>query len=596
MEVSKRKFIIIITIAIIVALLPIILIMQEVLHYQFLVKDSEKKISQINADELETKLIEELEKTELNIDNSLYNITFAVCDSDNNNKDIVYLNLLYELSQNTNPYDGYILACITEKGKDIPEHIYIPYFKIESDNNGKVKNITYFYDAYYGIDDNGNTAKILDNILKKEYGMKSSSIDSVRYFRDRYENFPFGETHRNYTKDMDIYMTDEDFGASFFSTICKNAGYNINEIKVKNDLSQGELKMKMASWKLSTENNVEKQIGNNTTQEDDEVNNKNSAETLAVEFNKKYKLKEVGVVDSYIIFENNHFEICYEADGITTYQQGDYLQNKEQIQFKVFKEGYKFENEMTGVSVETEQIGNLSNGGKTITILAENPDDTLVYEVSEETATMQEISVQEINTQQTETSNQKPNNTNTSNKNNTSVNNSNQKEMVQVPYFDNGNKLEYYTKELDKLGIKYKVVKAQDLEYKDNTVIKVEHNGEYVEKGSTITITVADNTYKVNVYINTEFLVSKAGLGDKSLKEVSIILKINGQTVYNGKAPVSSDFYNRTYGQYKGKIDNFDIEVTVEGKKIKLEKLDYNYTDYYDNTPQIVINNFSGMG
>ena len=80
------------------------------------------------------------------------------------------------------------------------------------------------------------------------------------------------------------------------------------------------------------------------------------------------------------------------------------------------------------------------------------------------------------------------------------------------------------------------------------------------------------------------------------MKEISIILKINGQTVYNGKAPVSSDFYNRTYGQYKGKIDNFDIEVTVEGKKIKLEKLDYNYTDYYDNTPQIVINNFNGMG
>ena len=142
MEVSKRKFIIIITIAIVVALLPIILIMQEVLYWQLLVKDSEKKISQINADELETKLIEELEKTDLNIDNSVYDITFAVCDSDNNNnKDILYLNLLYELSQDTNPYDGYILACITEKGKDIPEHIYIPYFKIDSDNNGKVKNI-----------------------------------------------------------------------------------------------------------------------------------------------------------------------------------------------------------------------------------------------------------------------------------------------------------------------------------------------------------------------------------------------------------------------------------------------------------------------
>lgn len=343
----------------------------------------------------------------------------------------------------------------------------------------------------------------------------------------------------------------------------------------------------------------------------------------------KYLGKEMSVIAITYTDENNIIQVeCLTNSDMNTYPetvQTDilYLMSSIPLSLEVLvndrelKENYAdllfdcFDNQL--LKIEETKKGICFNAGKEGQIVGVK----LYLEKYKRTQTntdvendTEETTILDTDNVNTETDKILTENNNNSNQNlYTSSNNSNsetnnkynsstekQKEIVQVPYFDTGNKLEYYTKELDKLGIKYKVVKAQDLEYKDNTVIKVEHSGEYVEKGSTITITVADNTYKVNVYINTEFLVSKAGLGDKSLKEVSIILKINGQTVYNGKAPVSSDFYNRTYGQYKGKIDNFDIEVTVEGKKIKLEKLDYNYTDYYDNTPQIVINNFNGMG
>ena len=172
------------------------------------------------------------------------------------------------------------------------------------------------------------------------------------------------------------------------------------------------------------------------------------------------------------------------------------------------------------------------------------------------------------------------------------------KEMVKVPYFSLGNGLEHYTKELDNLGIPYKVVKGQDFDYEDNTVIKVEHNGENIEKGTTITITVADNQYKMNIYVNTEYLVSKAGLNsDNELKEVSLLIKINGKVVFNDTTPVENSMYDKLFGTYTGKPDNLNIEVTIEGKTMTLVRnVDFSYSDYYDNTPQIVINYFGGLG
>ena len=176
-----------------------------------------------------------------------------------------------------------------------------------------------------------------------------------------------------------------------------------------------------------------------------------------------------------------------------------------------------------------------------------------------------------------------------------SSNNQNKKEMVQVPWFSMGYELKQYTDDLDRIGIKYKIVKGQDLNYEDNTVIKVENNGEYVEKGSTITITVADNVYNVEVQMNTEFLLRKAGFYDDNFpNEVSISIKVNGTTICNGKYPATG--YFDKCGTYKGKVNNLKVEAVVEGKSVTLrENKDFHFVnDEYETT--ITINNFDNLG
>lgn len=191
-------------------------------------------------------------------------------------------------------------------------------------------------------------------------------------------------------------------------------------------------------------------------------------------------------------------------------------------------------------------------------------------------------------------SNNNNSNTQTSTPSN-SGNNKPQKEMVQVPWFSMGYELKQYTDDLDKLGIKYKVVKGQDLKYEDNTVIKVENNGEYVEKGTTITITVADNIYNAEVQMNTEFLLEKAGFYEDNFpNEVSISIKVNGTTICNGKYPATR--YFEKCGTYKGKVNNLKVEAVVEGKSITLrENKDFHFVnDEYETT--ITINNFDNLG
>ena len=160
---------------------------------------------------------------------------------------------------------------------------------------------------------------------------------------------------------------------------------------------------------------------------------------------------------------------------------------------------------------------------------------------------------------------QSNNNSSTQTSNNS--NNQSQKEMVKIPNFDMGFELNHYTGFFDKFGIKYKVVKGQDFHYKDNTVIKIEHNGDYVEKGSTITITVADNIYNMDVKVSTVYLLGLADLG-YDYEEVDVTIKINGTTICNKKLPKVNEIGAVSCGTYKGKQDGLKIEATINGKTI----------------------------
>lgn len=177
------------------------------------------------------------------------------------------------------------------------------------------------------------------------------------------------------------------------------------------------------------------------------------------------------------------------------------------------------------------------------------------------------------------------NTTNNSNKSNSSSSNS-QKETVEVPYFTMGYELQEYTSKLDNLGISYKIVKGQDLNYSNNTVISVEHNGEKIEKGTTITITIADNVYDMKVMVNTGYLLGLADLG-YDYESVNLIIKINDTTICNGTFERTDTRTEMpiTVGTYKGKPDNLKLDITIEGKKIT-KSINYRFVEDY---PGIVI-------
>lgn len=238
------------------------------------------------------------------------------------------------------------------------------------------------------------------------------------------------------------------------------------------------------------------------------------------------------------------------------------------------------ENKINEYTNELEQIVNELNTDTT--------DNT--SNINNNSTTMPNLPSSNNSNTQTTTPNL-PSSNNSNTQTTTSSNSSNnkpQKEMVQVPWFSMGYELKGYTDDLDRLGIKYKVVKGQDLEYENNTVIKVEHNGEYVEKGSTITITVADNTYNMQVYVHPAYLINLAGFGEEyyNKEEYSISLKINGTNVFNGKLPNLMVENAPQAGTYKGKLEGLKIEATIEGRKITKE---INYAVFGGKEPYIMI-------
>ena len=167
----------------------------------------------------------------------------------------------------------------------------------------------------------------------------------------------------------------------------------------------------------------------------------------------------------------------------------------------------------------------------------------------------------------TMTSSNNNNNRNT----NTNTNSKPKKETIEMPYFQMGYELKEYTDDLDKLGIKYKIVKKSNLDYEDNTVISVEHNGENIEKGTTITITVADNVYDLGVRFDTYYLLELADISAKDYenKTINVKVDVNGKNVFNGNLPLIKATWAENAFTIKGKPDiRNNFEITVEGKKI----------------------------
>ena len=247
MKVSKRKFIIILILLILLILIPPVMIIKEVVYWKALANDTEKKLNQVSITELEDKLIAELENSSLNVDNSLFTTEFEVCRTGVYDTEAGFLSAYYNLYYSNNPYEGWLLACMTEN-KENPKRVYIPLYKIEgkSENSNNVFNIKYIT-GLSPIYDDSEISEILSRILREQYNVNSNSIGSVKYFKDKYISFPLEGAYTSLKEAPEIAYSNDEFLDEVAFELLNNDGYRFSEFETENILN--DLELNYWSWK-----------------------------------------------------------------------------------------------------------------------------------------------------------------------------------------------------------------------------------------------------------------------------------------------------------------------------------------------------------
>lgn len=194
------------TIKIIIGIIvAIAVIVGGIFAFQFIstnmkIKKTEEKLSQINVEELQGKLIKELEKSKFNVNTS--NVSTKICSweeagksGDNDLPFTMAIELFYSVNKQDNPYEKGISAYITSNSKEI---VAIPLFKIESDNSGKFKKIIYTEKALkeYNVTDS------IKKVLKDDYGIDMFIEENAKY------NTRFNKIFNS--KISTIYATEKD--------------------------------------------------------------------------------------------------------------------------------------------------------------------------------------------------------------------------------------------------------------------------------------------------------------------------------------------------------------------------------------------------
>ena len=92
----------------------------------------------------------------------------------------------------------------------------------------------------------------------------------------------------------------------------------------------------------------------------------------------------------------------------------------------------------------------------------------------------------------------------------------------------------------------------------------------------------------MNVVVDVLYLLKLAGISNETYIEnydydlgryvgtnVKLVLKINGETIYNGNIETLSILHSTPIGEIRGKsTDKYNIDVTIEGVEVK-EKINY---------------------
>lgn len=214
----KKALKIIIAIIVIVAVIVGGIFAYKFISTNIAIKNTEKKLSQINAEEFETKLIKELEKTKLNVNTS--NISTKICSweeiskSKENEMFVMGAEIFYGANKQDNPYEKSISAYITSKSK---ETIAIPLFRIESDNSGKFKKIIYTERALK----ESIVPSVIEKVLKDEYGIDMLIVGNEKY-NTKFNKLFNSEISTIYATEKDLTKILNEMQGSNFSSFPKS--------------------------------------------------------------------------------------------------------------------------------------------------------------------------------------------------------------------------------------------------------------------------------------------------------------------------------------------------------------------------------------
>lgn len=206
MKLTINKKILKIIIAIIVAVLLIVasIFIIKAISVNIQIKETKERLSQINAEELKEKLIEELKKTDFNV---------------NMNTDTMSVTTEFTDTFGENQLKDFTEILITaHKYNKLVAGIEIPCFKITSDDNGNFKNIEYIDGT---ILDSWIIENTIQKVFKDSYNIDLTIIGNAKY------NLTFNKSKTN---SGNISFASNEFLVTIISRI-NNTNLDYSEIK-----------------------------------------------------------------------------------------------------------------------------------------------------------------------------------------------------------------------------------------------------------------------------------------------------------------------------------------------------------------------------
>lgn len=220
---NKKKTIIIVVVAVIVIAIVVAVLLGIVIP-TIKTNQTKERLSQIDAKELQTKIINKLENSPLNINTETTKTEFRILDGNKTSLEAI-IEACYDVEDIYNeqtigktldkPYQYFISAFITNTEND-SIGVAIPCFSIQSDSNGNLKSIECMESIYECAFIEKIIKYEIKNVLETEYDIDTSVISDLRYENDKDISFT-----KN-TEKINLKYNNEEFLINTFETISNN--------------------------------------------------------------------------------------------------------------------------------------------------------------------------------------------------------------------------------------------------------------------------------------------------------------------------------------------------------------------------------------